>query len=278
MAVSVSPPQSRVTPRLPRKVRAALADFQRRARALFPDDLLALILYGSYARGEATPDSDVDVLLVGRWADPDGRDAFYSPGFGDARWEQISRAADESTRRGGPHLSVIMFSEKEFNTNLPLARDAKQEGIILWQREGWSMSTEEEEHPSEPYNPETWQRMANERAEEARKAFSAGLLSSAIHTAYYAMFYAARAALLTRGVFLKKHSAAVEKFSELFVQPALVEEKYKDYLRDAQETREDSDYKPYIPISRDTVADILSDAEAFIAKMKELIEGKQEAQ
>ena len=279
MAVQVasSKPKRKAAPRLPRRVRAALADFQRRALELFPADLLAIILYGSHARGEATPDSDVDVLMVGKWADPAGSDFFYSPRLGDPRWEQTQSAAHESVRSySGPHISVTMFDEREFNTNLPLLRDAKREGIVLWQREGWSMSTEEEEHPSEPYNPQTWIKMAKEKLGEARKILSIGVYPGAVHTAYYAMFYASRAALLTRGVYLKKHSASVDKFSELFVLPGLVEEKYQDYLREAQKAREQGDYQPYIPIPRQKAESILSDAEAFITKMKELIEGEQE--
>ena len=66
MVVQVTRPRSkkRTAPRLPRKVKTALADFQRRLLNLFPDDILAIILYGSYARGQAAPDSDVDVLVV----------------------------------------------------------------------------------------------------------------------------------------------------------------------------------------------------------------------
>ncbi len=44
--------------RLPRKVKAELADLQRRLLERFPNDISHLILYGSWARGEATADSD----------------------------------------------------------------------------------------------------------------------------------------------------------------------------------------------------------------------------
>jgi len=43
--------------RLPRKVKAELADLQRRLLERFPNDISHLILYGSWARGEATADS-----------------------------------------------------------------------------------------------------------------------------------------------------------------------------------------------------------------------------
>ena len=273
-AIRVAPTKTKVkaAPRLPRKVKAALADFQRRALELFPDDILAIILYGSYARGEATPDSDMDVMIVVNWVDPEKKEVYYSPGRGDPRWKTLTEAAWQA--RGW--FSPLVVSEREFGTNLPIMRDAKREGIVLWQREEWAMPLEEEEHPSQPDNPQTWMRMAEEKLEEARKILNIGVYSGAIHTAYYAMFHASRGALLTRGLYLKKHSASVDKFSELFVHPGLVEEKYKDYLHSAQKAREAGDYQPYIPIPREKAAEVLGDAEAFIAKMKELVGGKQE--
>jgi len=43
---------------------AALADFVRRLRAAFGLHLVELRLFGSVARGDAAPDSDIDVLVV----------------------------------------------------------------------------------------------------------------------------------------------------------------------------------------------------------------------
>jgi predicted nucleotidyltransferase len=42
----------------------ALADFVKRLREALPDNVLDVRLYGSEARGEATPESDIDVLVV----------------------------------------------------------------------------------------------------------------------------------------------------------------------------------------------------------------------
>jgi predicted nucleotidyltransferase len=49
---------------LPDDVRAALDAFRGLLRARFGARLCELTLFGSYARGEATEDSDVDVLVV----------------------------------------------------------------------------------------------------------------------------------------------------------------------------------------------------------------------
>jgi predicted nucleotidyltransferase len=49
---------------VPQRVRRALAEAKERLRATYGDRLRRVVLYGSYARGDATPDSDVDVLVV----------------------------------------------------------------------------------------------------------------------------------------------------------------------------------------------------------------------
>ena len=52
----------------PAHVRAAIADAKARLEALYGDRLDHVVLYGSRARGDARPDSDVDLLVVLRGA------------------------------------------------------------------------------------------------------------------------------------------------------------------------------------------------------------------
>lgn len=114
--------------RLPRPVQRTLNEFQRRALALFPGEISQIILYGSYARGEAAPDSDVDVMVVGRW--PTSKR--YLGGPGDARWRKLVNAAMDSMVTGGPFLSVLVVGEDLFNSGFPVAEEARQEGRFLW--------------------------------------------------------------------------------------------------------------------------------------------------
>lgn len=46
------------------KIRELLARLRRGLEELYEDRLAGLYLFGSYARAEATPESDVDVLIV----------------------------------------------------------------------------------------------------------------------------------------------------------------------------------------------------------------------
>jgi len=49
---------------LPVSLRPALADYAERLRARFGDRLVEVRLFGSFARGQAHEDSDVDVLVL----------------------------------------------------------------------------------------------------------------------------------------------------------------------------------------------------------------------
>ena len=49
---------------VPTVVGAALRELKQRLRQLYGDRLSGLYLYGSYARGAANADSDIDVLVV----------------------------------------------------------------------------------------------------------------------------------------------------------------------------------------------------------------------
>ena len=55
-------------PTTPPHVRAALAEAKAHLQALYGDRLDHIVLYGSRARGDARPESDVDLLVVLRGA------------------------------------------------------------------------------------------------------------------------------------------------------------------------------------------------------------------
>jgi len=48
------------------KVRKILQEFKKEAEKIFGDKFAGLILFGSFARGEASSDSDLDLLLLVR--------------------------------------------------------------------------------------------------------------------------------------------------------------------------------------------------------------------
>jgi len=49
---------------MPTRIKKLLKEFKQGLVRIYGKRLKAIYLYGSYARGEARPDSDIDVLLV----------------------------------------------------------------------------------------------------------------------------------------------------------------------------------------------------------------------
>lgn len=126
------------------------------------------------------------------------------------------------------------------------------------------------DEPADLMSPQTWLQVAESKMSHARQIFDIGLYDDAISRAYYAMFYAAKAALLHKGLDLRKHSSAVAKFREVFVITGRIEPEYLRYLGQAQSARERSDYAPFVPASREDAVQVLKTAETFIAKMRQI--------
>jgi len=62
-------------------VKQALAELRRRFERLYGDRLVHLILYGSQARGDARPWSDIDLLVVLKGPVDDGQEWKRAEGF-----------------------------------------------------------------------------------------------------------------------------------------------------------------------------------------------------
>ena len=116
--------------RLPRVVKTTLTNFQNRALSLFPDAISQIVLYGSYARGQATPESDVDVLVVFRKDKQPTKS--YIGGPGDDRWRELIDAAIDSMVNKGPFVSVLVVGEDVFQSGFSISRAARKEGLVLW--------------------------------------------------------------------------------------------------------------------------------------------------
>lgn len=65
---------------------------------------------------------------------------------------------------------------------------------------------------------------------------------AAINRAYYAIFYAANALLVTKGLERSKHSGVIAAFRQYFVKPGLIEPEYSDYYGRTMDERQLADY------------------------------------
>ncbi len=93
--------------------------------ALYQGRLLAMILYGSVARGNDTEDSDIDLLLV-----------FENEGFKGL--SEIKAAADIQTEillKWAEILSILPTTRQLYTyQNSPLYLNIKKEGKIIWKK------------------------------------------------------------------------------------------------------------------------------------------------
>ncbi len=97
---------------------------------MFPDTISRIILYGSYARGQATPESDLDVMVVLRKEKQ--LTNTYIGGPGDTRWRKLVDAAVDSMVNKGPFVSVLVVGEDVFQSKFSISQAAREEGLVLW--------------------------------------------------------------------------------------------------------------------------------------------------
>lgn len=118
-------------------------------------------------------------------------------------------------------------------------------------------------------------REIDELLEKSRRSLSAAerLLADgdsdfAISRAYYAMFYAARALLLTRDIRRSKHSGVIAAFNEQFVRDGTVPRQLFIWLRDAFDDRAEGDYSLAV-ISDEQARSGIDAARAFVKEISE---------
>ena len=103
------------------ELRSVLDELKGRLEGLYGARLARLVLYGSQARGDAGPHSDIDLLIVLR--EP------VRPG------EEIARTSRDVAEISLAHDAVIMsvfVSESDYlQRQGPFLRNVRREGIVL---------------------------------------------------------------------------------------------------------------------------------------------------
>ena len=107
---------------------------------------------------------------------------------------------------------------------------------------------------------------AGQALQQAQDNLKLSYYEVATSRAYYAMFYAASALLVSRGISRSKHSGVHSAFGQYFVKPGLIEPEYSRLLVNAFNVRLDGDYGMQPVISRAQAEDILGDAQRFVAR------------
>ena len=114
---------------------------------------------------------------------------------------------------------------------------------------------------------------AHRSVESAKALTQRGDYDFAASRAYYAMFYAAVALLLQKGLSFPSHSAVSAAIGEHFAKAGLIERRFHRYLIDGQLTRAKSDYEIAAGITEAQAAEQIAHAEQFIAAAEQLLKG-----
>ncbi|HEX9416165.1 MAG TPA: HEPN domain-containing protein [Gaiellaceae bacterium] len=104
---------------------------------------------------------------------------------------------------------------------------------------------------------------ARERLLGARDALASGHLADAASAAYYAMLYAARAALSERDLYAKTHSGVWTSFEQEFATGGAFDPELVAEARRAQQIRELGDYEAR-PASEEQARLVVDNAERFV--------------
>jgi len=114
--------------------------------------------------------------------------------------------------------------------------------------------------------------LAAEKLDVARELLDLSRFDDTVSKAYYVMFYAAKAALLTAGVVdVHRHTGVISFFGKQFVKTGKVDRRYSKILSNALDARLDADYDPKRRAIREDAEQAIADAEVFLAKAREIV-------
>ena len=246
------------------RYRVVAEEFARRVTDALGDQVDSIVLYGSSVRGEAGPESDIDILVVG-----DDRRRLR---------DVASKIAFDLDSEGGFTFLISAFTiERDELFNLrrlgsPFVRNILNEGHILYDNDTFARIPDMTDGPSQEYVARQL-----ESAEEALSA--AGLLlennhlKAAANRAYYAMFYAAMAALMQSGGDLPRtHGGVTNQFGLHYVRTGLIDPELAGTLQDNYELRRKSDYELYAYFAGDEIRQAVQNAQAFVSAIRSALD------
>jgi len=127
---------------------------------------------------------------------------------------------------------------------------------------------------AKPYDKKTLIRYRMERAREslgdARLMLAqGGSYASAVNRAYYAMFYAALALLITVDRGSSKHQGVIALFDENFIKQNILPKELGKLFHRAFEMRQAGDYRDMLSVTEEQAIDAINSAIKFLDAIEE---------
>jgi uncharacterized protein (UPF0332 family)/predicted nucleotidyltransferase len=234
----------------------AVEEFKERLLAALPDQVRDIILFGSKARSDGHPDSDVDLLVVLENPTKEQSDT-----VGDIMFDiMFGRGVD---------LSAITFSHEEATRaqelGTPLMRNVAEEGIIIV---GEAIVVGEGKPQEVAKN---FLESAKRRLHSATVLIEAGEYRDSVSRAYYAFLDAADGALASKRITPKSHAGTISLFGLHFIKAGLLDEKYSVWFKKIQKDRLEADYKRDRVFAEEEARKALEQATEFVKVVEKLL-------
>lgn len=245
--------------------RRAAEAFVEAMRRELDSSLLLLALFGSKARGDDQPNSDIDFLLV---TEGEPRDL-------ERRLGSVTAAID---LEHGVLINTLVFSVERWTDfaqrRAAFWQNAQRDGMLILRspRLPESLVTGRLGEQAPPDNrPEMSAYMASgwQALRTAESEFLQGKDYLVVaNRAYYAVFYAANAILAERGLQRSKHAEVLSVFRDLFIKGGAIEVPYLRDYEEAMKRRHVSDYDLNSGINADFVRVGLEAAQRFLSRIE----------
>ena len=122
-------------------------------------------------------------------------------------------------------------------------------------------------------------RLELERSEEAFKGAKISLreelFDESVSSAYYSMFHAVKAVLLTLDLEPSTHQGVVILFGLHFIKPGIIEKEYNNLFIEAKDDREESDYNVTRKFTKKEAAEKLENTVKFKNRIYEYLKEKE---
>lgn len=229
-----------------------------------------IVLFGSKARGDSVPDSDIDLLVL-----TDRR-------LDGAEERAVVAALFDIGRRFGVVFGPLTVEARSWRQGLhsvlPIHAEVEREGVRCL---GGGMVSEQAqdkranaaELPREVLVTQAvtaWMGMAAEALTSAHADLAAGRPRSTVNRAYYAAFYAVSAVLLSRGRHFVKHSGVQAALHRDLIVPGLLAPEHGTAYDAMFKLRLIADYTP-TDIATNEATRTLAEAQSIVAEMHRLL-------
>lgn len=230
-----------------REIRA-VERVRRKLRAILPNgEIKSLVLYGSKVRGESNADSDIDLFLV----------------YDDVTPQQEASLKEFALDYlGGPgcvHLFLYRADKlAQQNGTSALIHNVAHHGILIQGAPVPKLDIDRR------HVAEMNLRLAGEELHAAQLLMNNAVYRKAVSSSYYAVLYAADAALATKGIIPHSHEGTHSLFGYHFIRTGEIDAKFKGLVKRAKDARMEADY------GRDAVF-TRQDAEYWLTRAKEFV-------